>query len=245
MRVNVLGYFSPYPPPDGAGPGYLLEHGGEKVLLDCGSGVVSRLGTMCNFRKGELSAVILSHLHPDHFCDLLVLRYAHFRSMLERGVGPLKVYAPDKPELERAVIAHQSLDIHTIAPGDLLSLGSLDVSFFPTNHPYPCCGMRIESGGKILVYTGDTAWDANLVDHCRQADLLMVEASFLEADKGENVPRHMSALDCGTLAERSKAKRLLLTHFWPEYDPEELRREAAKAYAGDIILAGRGLSVEV
>src|SRR2546422_840776 len=72
MKLTILGKWSPYPPAGGACPGYLVEADGVRILLDCGSGVVSslhRFGTAF-----DLNAIVISHLHPDHFTDIYPLR---------------------------------------------------------------------------------------------------------------------------------------------------------------------------
>lgn len=245
MRLRILGFNSPYPPPGGAGPGYLLEAGRSRVLLECGSGVVSRLKPYCDFRRGELDAVVISHLHPDHFCDLLVLRYAHHRSMLERGVPPLRVYAPAEPLPERQVLEYRSLEVVTTQPESCLLIGDLEFTFFATDHAIPCHAMRIVSGGRTLFYTADTAYAPALVEAARGADVLLAEASFLSRDKGENVPKHMTAAECGQMAAAAGVKRLLLTHFWPEYPREDLVAEARRHFDGEIIAANNLLCVEV
>src|SRR5207249_4685392 len=70
--LTILGKWSPYPPAGGACPGYLVEADGVRILLDCGSGVVSslhRVGTAF-----DLNAIVIYHLHPDHFTDIYPLR---------------------------------------------------------------------------------------------------------------------------------------------------------------------------
>ena len=246
MKLHIVGCYSPYPPLNGAGPGYLLEHKGVKVLLDCGSGVVSQLGRVCDFRQGELSAVIVSHLHTDHFCDLLVLRYAHFRTMQEGKAGPLLVYAPSSPTLERELLPFRDvLNIQTLDSGTSISFGEMSFSFYKTDHALPCYAMRVEAGGRTLVYTADTTWDDGLVQFAAKADVLLAESTFLEKDKGPNTPKHLSALDCGRLAQEARVKKLILTHLWAEYDPELLEQEAKRQYFGPIVVASMGLSQEV
>lgn len=246
MKLTVLGCFSPYPPAGGAGPGYLLTHEGTKVLLDCGSGVVSRLSSVCNFRQGELSAIVLSHLHADHFCDLLVLRYAHFRTMQEGKAGPLPVFTPAEPSEERNRIAYRDiLSMTAVGPETKLELGGMAFEFCTTNHAIPCLAVRVTVDNKSLVYTGDTAWDEQLVQFCSGADVLLAEASFLHRDKGANIPKHLSALECGELAARAGVKSLIITHLWPEYDPEHILAEAKSAFAGDVAIAHGGLEREV
>ena len=84
MRWTVLGCQSPFPGPGGGTPGYLLEVEEKKILVDCGSGVLSRLGNYLALH--ELDAVWLSHLHHDHIADFFVLQYAMLTAFRrERG----------------------------------------------------------------------------------------------------------------------------------------------------------------
>ena len=243
--MRILGYNSPYPPAGGAGPGYLLQVAGQNVLLECGSGIVSRLKTYCDFRRDELHAVVISHLHPDHFSDLLVLRYAHHRNMLERNVAPLPVFAPAEPAAERAVLEYKSLAVTTIVAHQEAHIGEMHFTFLTTDHAIPCYAMRVAHGGRTLFYTADTAFNAELVTQAQGADVLMAEASFLTADKGENVPKHMTAAECGRLAAAAGVGQLVLTHFWPEYEPADLLKEAAEHFTGKIVLASESRLLEV
>ncbi|MBT9134228.1 MAG: Ribonuclease BN [Firmicutes bacterium] len=246
MKLTVLGCHSPYPPVDGAGPGYLLTHAGANLLLDCGSGVVSKLGQYLDPKGGKLAAVVLSHLHADHFCDLLVLRYAHMLAMQGTQVPPLAVYCPDVPETERAVIPFRDvLSLHTIDERSHFSLAGMTFAFYRTKHIYPCYAVRIEAEGRSLVYTGDTAWDDNLVEFAALADVLLVEACFTEQNKGENPAQHMSARECGALAEQAIVGKLILTHLPPVGDCAELLAEARAAFSGETSVAFSGLCLEL
>ncbi len=246
MKVHILGCYAPYPPVNGAGPGYLLEHATAKVLLDCGSGVVSNLGQVCDLQNSDLSAVILSHLHSDHFCDLLVLRYARFMGMRAGQASPLLVLSPEQPPLERSLLPFlNTLDIRPIIHENTIDIAGIRFDFTRTKHIYPAYAVRAMVEGKTLVYTGDTAWQDNLVDFCQNADLLLAEASFLEKNKGANTAEHLSAGDAGRLAQAAHVKKLVLTHFWPADDLMAIREEARTQFSGEIILAASGLTIEV
>lgn len=62
MKLTVIGFWGGYPKLNGASSGYLLEHNGFNLLLDCGSGILSKLQNV--LQPEELDAVILSHYHP-------------------------------------------------------------------------------------------------------------------------------------------------------------------------------------
>ena len=246
MELTILGCQSPYPPVDGAGPGYLLTHAGACVLLDCGSGVVSKLGRYVDLRGGQLAAVVLSHLHADHFSDLLVLRYARMLGVAGGKASALPVYCPAEPAVERAVIPFREvLSVHHIDERFRFGLGALSFSFYRTKHTYPCYAIRVEAEGRSLVYTGDTAWDEGLVEFAALADVLLVEASFTEQNKGENPAQHMSARECGVLAEQAMVGKLVLTHLPPAGDNAELLAEARAAFSSETVLASSGLCLEI
>ena len=98
MFLTVLGRHGPYPRPGGACSGYLIEDGATRVLVDCGSGVLSRL--LGILRPEELDAIVLSHLHFDHCSDLFVMRYAlDQQERSRRGARSVRVplYTPAEP----------------------------------------------------------------------------------------------------------------------------------------------------
>src|SRR6478609_3192777 len=74
MRLTVLGKSPSWQDADGACSGYLLEDGETCVLVDCGNGVFSKLRRYRDY--GAVDAVVISHLHADHFLDLVPFSYA-------------------------------------------------------------------------------------------------------------------------------------------------------------------------
>ena len=74
MRITVLGKSPSWEDAGGACSGYLIEGGGVSLLLDCGNGVFSKLRLFRDYT--ELDAVLVSHLHADHFLDLVPYAYA-------------------------------------------------------------------------------------------------------------------------------------------------------------------------
>ena len=89
--------------------------------------------------------------------------------------------------------------------------------------------MRIESSNGTLVYSADTSYNHDLVDFAANCDLLLCEANLLNRDKGE-APVHLTAYESGDIARKANARRLLLTHLWPGYNPGEVLEEAKAAY---------------
>ena len=74
MRITVLGKSPAWQDTDGACSGYLIQHEEFTLLLDCGNGVFSKLRRFCDYV--DVDAVLVSHLHADHFLDLVPFSYA-------------------------------------------------------------------------------------------------------------------------------------------------------------------------
>lgn len=230
MKLTVLGCNGPYPEAGGACSGYLLEAGGERVLLDCGTGTLAALTAI--LPPESLSAIVLSHLHYDHMSDMLPLIYRM------QGKARMTVYAPDAPAAVHSLLK-DAFDLRPIAAGG--QIGGLRFTAMPVRHPVPCCAVRVEAEGKAFCYTGDTNTCDGLADFVRDCDLLLIDACFTDALWAEEKP-HLSAWLAAELAAQANARRLLLTHFTPGSDLPLLLSQARQAYP-DAQLARAGLSL--
>ncbi len=74
MEITVLGKSPSWQDVGGACSGYLVREGDFVLLLDCGNGVFSKLRELVDYV--DVSAVLISHLHADHFLDLVPFSYA-------------------------------------------------------------------------------------------------------------------------------------------------------------------------
>jgi ribonuclease Z len=98
--------------------------------------------------------------------------------------------------------------------------------------------VKLTSGQK-LAYVADTGYseeDARLVvELAKGADILFIEACFLDADADRAAEKHhLTALQAGRLAGRAEAKRMVLFHFSPKYQGfgHLLEEEARRAFEG-------------
>jgi len=245
MRITVLGCWGPYPRAGGACSGYLVSDGGVNVMLEAGSGTLSRLMGHIDFRA--LDAVVVTHLHHDHYLDLFQLRHAVEGA---RRAGsrdkPLKLYIPSRPDGEFsllnsykeafAVKAIESLAEEEITGGFAvrrLEIGGLAVRFMPARHLLPGYSVSFERSGKF-VFSSDTARTGGLIALAAGADLFLCEASGLDSDAGHMEGAHLTARQAGEVGRAAGVKRLLLTHFWPEYDLAELSAQAAAGFGGPV-----------
>jgi len=234
MKLTVLGNNGPYPSAGGACSGYLIQHGGKKILLDCGNGVLSNLLKITGFE--ELDAIILSHLHSDHMSDMMVLRYA-IQAGIKKGKmnRRIDVFAPSEPQEEfKRLDVNDAFNLTAISDDMALRFGDMTVTFSPMTHPFKSFAVCVSSGGKKFVFSGDTSWNNNIIEFAGSADVVMLDAGLLSIDKkDENVP-HLTARECGIVARESGAKKLILTHFFPEYDVEQLIAEARENFENVI-----------
>ncbi len=251
MKLTVIGCWAPYPRGGGACSSYLLQAAGLNILMDAGSGSLSKLMNIIDFRL--LDGVIISHLHHDHYSDLFVLRYAIEGD--RRGGGrkePLPLFVPGVPQASYEQLAGyrrafattpieslpqqfpgQDFAIHT------LNIGGLEFRFAPTKHPMPGYSIAVGQPGG-LVFSGDTAPTKALEHLAQKAALFLCEASGLDEDAEAVREAHLTAGQAGTLARDAGARRLLLTQFWPEYDPNLLGKQAEKTFGGPVDLAREG-----
>ena len=226
MKLTILGNNGPYPAPNGACSGYLLESdsGNTTILIDCGTGVLANL--MAADALDRLDAVVLSHLHNDHFSDLLPMQYA---IQFHPRKHPLPVYAPASPEPMRALL--EAIPCYDVWNCRDTAIGEMKLSFTPARHPVETNAVAVECDGARFVFTGDSNTNALVEFFCEGADLLLADAGLSTDDWKESAPHYSAAL-CGKLAKDAHAKRLLLTHFNPKYDPRALLEEARAHFPG-------------
>lgn len=240
LTVTVLGCSGVYAGPDGACSGYLVRSPGATVVVDLGPGALANLQR--HVELSEVTALVLSHEHPDHWLDLPLLRNA-FRYFLE--LRDLPVYATAGtwrlarelvPDLEPTLVPH------TISADSHLELGDLNVRFSRTDHPVETLAVRVDSGGRSLLYSADTgpAWRGDGVDG--GVDSFVCEATFRPGGPDEV---HLTARQAAELAGEIGARRLVLTHVPPVVDPDEQRRLASAAYDGPVEIAVPGVTLEV
>lgn len=246
MKLTVLGCHSPFPGPGGATPGHLLEVQGKAFLFDCGSGVVPQLA---KYRKPyELDGVFLSHLHHDHITDFFILQYALLvASFSGERTEPLTVYAPSTPEdWYKKLTYGKMIDRKPIQEAERVQLTEgCYVEFFQTDHAIPCYAMKISYQDKVILYGADSGMKTNWSKMGNGADLLILEATYLHKQLPANPKGHLSAQQAGEIAEQMGAKRLLLTHYYPYNNLEEIQKEAQQVYSGVCEMAQIGYQISL
>lgn len=247
MKLKILGSQSPYNTPGHNCPGYLLQEGNTRLLLDSGSGSHSLLNYPNDL---ENLSVILSHLHRDHYNDIYNLQYASFvfhnQKRLEK---PINIYLPQNPrEITQDILSENNAfaKYHGIDSNSKFKIGNMSISFCPTDHPVETYAVKVKCGNRTIVYTSDTSYSAKnrLVDFSKGADLLICEASLLKEHGFPEINSHLTAEQAATIAKEAGVKGLILTHFWPEEPVEKYVQEAKQVFP-NVIPAIEGLSIDI
>lgn len=260
MALTIIGCRGSFPGPDSPASCYLVEvpqPGARplRVLLDLGNGALGPLQRLVDLH--DLDAVLLSHLHPDHFLDACGLYVALKYDPVRGQERPLPVFGPPGT-LPRLLQAYGSdathldavYDVREWSPGrpvELTGAGGASVAQVTplrVNHPVESYGLRLEAGGAVLAYTGDTDSCPALRDLARDAGVLLAEASFQE-DRDTVRDVHLTGLRAGRAASEAGAQRLLLTHLPVWTDPVVVREEAARAFEGPLEVVAQGRRYEL
>src|SRR5215207_220948 len=196
----------------------LLRGGGGDVLLDCGA---TSLVAMKRARvdPSGIGHVIVSPLHGDHFGGLpfLVLdgqfsqrvqplRIAGPPGVRERVESAMEVFFPGSTTVTRRFeVGYSEL-------GDRIPVrvGPVTVTPYAVDHASgaPAHALRVEYGGKVIAYSGDTAWTDALIDVARGADLFICECYSFDKD----VRYHLAYRRLLPERHRLDCRRIVLTH---------------------------------
>lgn len=233
MKLTVLGKYGPFPYPGGACSGYLVESGNIRIVLDMGSGTLSRLLQV--IPSFNIDAILLSHLHSDHCSDMFILRYMLEQTKIRERVGihlPISVVAPNAPEYEyRQLSASGVFDITATSDGRKMKIGDMSITMYRTIHPVPTYAYLLEHEGRSLFYTGDTGYFHRLKDYAANSSLLLADACLLSADKTTETASHLTAYEAGCIARDANVSKLICTHIWGgSYSEEPVLFEARKAF---------------
>jgi ribonuclease BN (tRNA processing enzyme) len=245
--LHICGNASAAPPAGGACSAYLVETAGTKLLLDIGPGSLARIREATDVH--DLDGIVISHMHTDHFLDLLALNVARFTSPGARADGGarwrLPVWVPPgaRATIEACFRALQvnvrgttasrweeNFDVREYDPDEVIAVNELAVSFVgPTKHAQLDYGMRVDVGGRVLAYTGDTAFCQAAIEIGRGADVFLAECTLMEP--GPASETHTASHELVEMAAEARPGQLLATHFVDHSHGwrEELRARLGRA----------------
>jgi ribonuclease BN (tRNA processing enzyme) len=210
VNLTVVGCSPAWPNPGGAHSGYLVEHEGARVLLDCGPGVLARLREAEGWPR--LDSIVITHFHLDHCGDLVPWLWGHLHVVADTPAPGLWVPAGGHADLEQ--LASRFDEVFTIDEyADRVPFEVAGFSITPravSHYTQPTYGLRVEAGGRTLAYSADTGPTPALADLAAGADLFLCEATLDQPEHG--LRGHLAAAEAAAAAQEANTRRLLLVH---------------------------------
>lgn len=257
MQVTVLGKSPSWQDAAGACSGYLVQEDDFTLVLDCGNGVFSKLRPLCDYV--DVNAVLISHLHADHFLDLVPFSYALCYAPRQQPVpvaGHPGTEHPARPHLyvpDGATAVFRKLvgcwgpddlidnafRIHEYCAHDQLTIGPFRVRFCEVPHYTVTYAIELASNGSRFTFSADCSPNDQLVRFARDTDLLLIEGTLPRPER-TGIRGHLTPGEAGEHGHKASARRMVLTHYSDEMDPEWARAEAVKTYGGPVELAREG-----
>lgn len=258
MRVTVLGKSPSWQDAGGACSGFLVEEESTCVLVDCGNGVFGKLRRVRDYTRTD--AIVISHMHADHFFDLIPYAFALSYAPRQQPVPIARwtgVDPPPRPMLHlppggRAVIntivdaigvpdlIDSAFDVHEYEPAEGLTIGPLDVKFQLVPHYVPTWAIGLtDPSGSRFVFGADHRPNEQIVEFAKDADLLLLEATLPRPERAGD-RGHLTPSESGDHAKRAGAKRLVLTHISDELDLLWARAEAEGTFGDQVTVAAEG-----
>jgi ribonuclease BN (tRNA processing enzyme) len=222
LRLTVLGCTTAAPHPASPTAGFLVEWDDTALLLDLGQGVVRNLQRVLD--PHELSAIVIGHMHADHYLDIVGLRYLY--PWGDRAPDPLAIHLPPGGRArldalatavsERAAFFDAAFDAEEYDPDVPLPIGALRVSFVRGRHYVPAWGVVVEApDGTRLGYTGDTGPSDTVVAAMHGVDLLLIEAALTDLRYDDPERGHLLAEEAIGMVAAAEARAGLLVHYGP------------------------------
>jgi ribonuclease BN (tRNA processing enzyme) len=264
MKITVLGKSPAWADAGGACSGYLIEDGDTTVLLDCGSGVFAKLRERIDYL--DLDAVVLSHLHADHFIDVLPYSYALLLTPRQQPVPVAGHPGTDNPARPRLLappgatatmrtlcglwgdeaLIETAFALEEYAADATSAIGPLRLSFSEVPHFVLTHAISFTSagGGGRFTFGADCRPCEELVAAARDTDLLLVEATLPRPER-TGIRGHLTPAEAGDHARRAGARRCVLTHISDELDADWAREQGSEAFGAPVEIARAGDVYEV
>jgi ribonuclease BN (tRNA processing enzyme) len=224
----------------------LISDGETSCLFDLGSGAFANMREHLDY--DIIDHIVISHMHADHFFDLIPLRYALLYGPRKRETKVEVWLPPDGEAMLRSQVnsfadegagdfLNTVFDIKTYDPSTQITFGRANISFAPSRHYIPTFSLRYANNGTVITYSADTAPNDSVIKHARDSTLFICEATLLPEEVEHGMRGHSSAIEAGEMARAANVERLMLTHYPSEASQEELILHARAIYHGQIVVA--------
>jgi ribonuclease BN (tRNA processing enzyme) len=204
--------------------GYLIDAPGGRILIEAGPGLMPALKSN-GVAPDSFDLLLISHLHGDHFAGLPFLILDYMWETPRKKV--LTIAGPPRLEertwlLMRTMFPHFELDeikhklkFVVLEPGSSTRLGKFKVRAIRSPHTTPeiSLSLRIDGGGKSIVFSGDSGWNDELVELSAGADLFLCECTYYESTQ---LNFHLNYPLLAANRDKFKVRRMVLTHLGRE-----------------------------
>jgi ribonuclease BN (tRNA processing enzyme) len=223
MKLHILGCGDAFGSGGRQQSSYLVEADDRLILLDCGPSALFAL-KRAGFDPGRLDAILLSHLHGDHFGGLPFFLIDFIYRQPRKD--PLAIAGPPGTESRVRQLfelmysgasgenAHLPLSFHVLSPDQPARVAGIDI--FPFRVPHQSqmisLALKVRYQGKQILFSGDSLWTESFIEQARGVDLFLCECSFYREEPGMHV--NYQALEANLA--RLKCRQLLLTHLGEE-----------------------------
>jgi ribonuclease BN (tRNA processing enzyme) len=254
IKVTILGSGTCVPSLRRSSCSVLMQVGTSKLLFDSGPGTMRRL-LEAHTTIFEISHIFYSHFHPDHSGEFAAFIFASKYPDSSRRTTPLTVaggwgfmdfYTGLKTAYGHWIeLAPRQLTIieFDIRRTDSRRFEDFTIETAPVAHNPESIAFRLTgSDGCSAVYTGDTDYSETIIDLAKNTDLLVCECALPDRYR---VKGHLTPSLAGDLATKAGVHRLVLTHFYPQCDLEDIAAECRKTYAGPLILAEDLMQIKI
>lgn len=259
-KLVFLGTGTPNPDPKHLGPAAAVVVDGQPYIVDCGAGLV-RQARAAGLEMEQLTHAFITHLHSDHTIGLPDLI---FTPAVTGRLGPLNIWGPVGTKRmvenilgawsedidtrlhggEPAVPEAYGVEVKEISEGPIFKDENVEVSAFAVEHGRwrHAYGLKFKTPDRTIIFSGDTTYCQNLIDHAKGCDILVHEA-YSQKGLDERTPEwqayhssyHTSGPDLGRIASKVKPKLLLLYHVLPFGQPEgQVVAEVQTNFSGDV-----------
>lgn len=248
MKLTILGSGTCVPSLKRSSPSYLLEINDKKILIDCGGDTLLQLEKIKPNLYTQIDYVFLTHTHCDHLAGVApLIQSLNWTPNFDREKDLLLIGSPGFNQFYLDVLKplagnqRGTYEVKTKEIEDSLDFNDFQVKAIKTKHSPNSIAYRFEKEGKVLVFSGDTEYDENIIKISKEANLLIIECSFANDEKQ---PGHLIPNECGEIAKKSQVKKLVLSHLYPT-SPEEKRLLECQQIFENTILAEDLMEIEI
>ena len=252
MKITTIGTGTAAPHAQRVQAGALIEVGGVRLLIDCGSAVVFRMAEL-GLAWQDVTHVAITHFHADHTTDIANLIYSWRYGQLPPRAAPVEFIGPPgfqilldamKPVFgEDLFVGPPPINVTELIRGTPIQLAEgVILASLKVPHTAESVAYSVSGRGRRVIISGDTAFDPALGVWADGCDVLLCECSLPDALA---LPTHLTPRQCGAIAAIAQPKQLVLTHFYPPVEAEDIAGQVAEHFGGPLVCAYDGWSIEL